>query len=125
MQGRYGNDELSKFTLIVALIFLLISVFSGAGIFSWLALAVLIWSLYRSFSKNLSKRQSEREKYLEIKNKVLSKFKLWKNMWRDRNTHRYYTCPTCHAAVRIRKPPKKKRISITCPKCNTQFEKNT
>ena len=52
-------------------------------------------------------------------------FGLYKNIWRDRKTHKYYKCPGCAAFVRIRKPEKGRRILVTCPKCRQSFEKRT
>jgi flagellar biosynthesis component FlhA len=70
MQGRYGYDELCRFLSISALVLLLLSYIPYLGFFYFLALALLVWSCFRSFSKNIYKRQMERQKYLTIKNKV-------------------------------------------------------
>lgn len=126
MQGRYGMDELSYFLSIAALVLLLLSwLIRPLAILYFPALALMIWSWYRSFSKNIYKRQRERNKYLEIRGALNRKVTLLKNMWRDRKTHRYYRCPNCKAVVRIPKPGKGKNIVITCHRCHYSFNKRT
>lgn len=125
MQGRYGYDELSRFLSITGMVILLLSILPYLGVLYFIALAMLIWSWFRSFSKNVYKRQSERNKYLNIKNKATQKFRLYKNIWHERKTHKYYKCPHCKAVVRIIKPGKGRSINITCPKCGSGFDKKT
>lgn len=125
MQGRYGYDELSRFLFIAGLILMFISYFPHLHLFYVLGFAMILWSLFRVLSRNIYKRQIERTKYLNIKNKLVQKFQLYKNMWSHRKTHKYYKCPSCKIYVRISKPGKGKRIMITCPKCGQRFEKRT
>ncbi|MBQ9030363.1 MAG: hypothetical protein IJ106_02760 [Parasporobacterium sp.] len=125
MQGRYGRDELTRVLIGAAFVFLILSLFRPLGFFSYIALAILIWDLFRTFSKNHAGRQKERDAYLKIKNTVTGKFRLLKGMWRDRNTHIYVKCPNCRTMIRLAKPPKGKHIMITCPKCRNSFEKHT
>ena len=125
MQGRYGLDELSRFLTIAALIMMIISNFSNLGFLYFLSIAMLIWSWWRTLSRNIYKRQKERNRYLSIKNKPAQKLRLYKKIWRDRKTHKYYTCPSCKAMIRITKPGRGKKIMVTCPKCRQSFEKRT
>ena len=61
MQGRYGMDELSYFLSMTGLTLFLLSVLiRPLSILYFPALAVLIWSWFRSFSKNIYKRREER-----------------------------------------------------------------
>jgi hypothetical protein len=125
MQGRYGYDELSRFMFIIALILMILSRFPHLHLLYIPGFVLLMWSWVRTTSRNIYKRQTERNRYLSIKNKFTGKFRLLKGRWRDRKTHRYYKCPSCKAMVRIVKPPKGKRIMVTCPKCRHSFEKRT
>lgn len=124
MQGRYGYDELSRFLTICGLVLVFLSVIPVLRILYSLAFILLIWSWYRSFSKNIYKRQTERQKYLETKRKIEQRFRLYGNVWRDRKTHRYYKCPHCKAITRISKPGKVRTITINCPKCGQGFVKH-
>ena len=72
MRGRYGgNDTLNKFLFGVFLFFLLVAIFSNKSsaansIFNLLAIAVLVYSYFRIFSKNIARRQAENAKFLEL-----------------------------------------------------------
>lgn len=125
MQGRYGSDELSRFLCISALVTIFLSWIPKLSFISILSWILLIWSLFRTFSKNIYKRQQERSKYLEIKGRVTSRINTYKRMWAERKTHKYYKCPNCKMWVRIRKPPKGKKIMVHCSRCGNDFEKRT
>jgi len=125
MQGRYGYDELSQFLSVTGLILLLLSFFPLFRVLYFVAFALFIWMWFRIFSKNIYKRQVERSKYLNVKNKVMREFRLCKNAWRDRKTHKYYKCPHCKAVARITKPGKGRKIAIRCPKCGNDFDIKT
>ena len=66
MAGRYGADDFSKFLLGATLVLLLLSLFSRLPVFYLLALASLIYSYYRMFSRDFAKRRAENEKYLSM-----------------------------------------------------------
>lgn len=121
MYGRYGYDELNRFLSIAAIVCVFLSVF--VPLLSPLALIMLIWSMFRTYSRNTVKRQSERDAYLRFIGKFKQFFKLRKNMWRDRKTHRYYKCPGCKAYLRV--PKGKGKIEISCPKCKNKITRTT
>ena len=50
MYGRYGSDQLSFFLLVVYVVLILLSGLPHLEALSWLALAVLLWDLFRMFS---------------------------------------------------------------------------
>lgn len=133
MEDRYGADELNRFLTLCGWVLLLIG-FVLSGIDSKVALiagsvlvtlswALLIYSLFRTFSKRTQERASENYKYFVCKNKVLGWFRRLKARWQDRKTHRYFRCPQCRATVRV--PRGKGKIRITCPKCKHQFVKKS
>ena len=123
MYGRYGNDDLTKFLLIVGLVFMIISWFPHLGWFYFLAAAVLVWSLMRSFSRKIDRRRRELDRYLRIKKPIVNFFKLRRNKWRDRKTHVYFKCKKCKAVLRV--PRGKGSIIVTCAKCGDRIEKKT
>ncbi len=123
MYGRYGNDALTKFLLILALILMLISWIPNLAWVYLLALAVMIWSLCRTFSRRFDKRRRELDRYLKIKNGVVNFFKLRRNMWRDRKTHVYFKCKKCKAVLRV--PKGKGSIVVICTRCKDRIEKET
>lgn len=123
MYGRYGNDALTKFLLIVALILMVISWIPHLGLVYLLALAVMIWSLCRTFSRRFDKRRRELDRYLRIKKPIVDFFKLSRNKWRDRKTHVYFKCKKCKAVLRV--PKGKGSIVVICTRCKERIEKET
>ena len=100
-----------------------ILVFPHLGWFYFLAAAVLVWSLMRSFSRKIDRRRRELDRYLRIKKPIVNFFKLRRNKWRDRKTHVYFKCPKCKAMLRV--PKGKGSIIVTCTRCRERIEKNT
>lgn len=123
MYGRHGYDELSRAMSVTALICLLVALFSGWQVFSLIALVLWIWSLFRSYSRNNSKRQMERQAYLRFTGRIKGWFSAKKRAWAERKTHRYFKCPNCKKTLRV--PKGKGKIRITCPECKTQITKKT
>ena len=70
MYGRYGTDRLNMFLVILLLVCAVINMFVRNAYFSvvltsWeFLLIILIY--YRMFSRNISKRYAENQKYLNI-----------------------------------------------------------
>ena len=123
MYGRYGNDALTKFLLILALILMVISWIPSLWWVYLLALAVMLWSLFRTFSRRFDKRRRELERYLKIQKPIVIFFKLSRNKWRDRKTHVYFKCKKCKAVLRV--PKGKGSIVVICTRCKDRIEKET
>ena len=116
MYGRYGLDKLGYAILISSMIItLLTSLLGGDG--NFVSLALLGWGVFRFLSKNTYKRSQENIKFLDIMNSLKKRVGLVKNKIRDRNTHRYFECTTCHNTLRV--PKGKGEITVTCPVCKT------
>ena len=118
MQGRYGNDQLNRFLMVLVMISLLLSLF-GVRPFYLVGIAILVWSYSRMFSRNIYKRQAENSVYLRYEYKVRQKFAGWKKAAKQRKTHHIYKCPSCKQKIRI--PRGKGKIEIRCPKCGQTF----
>lgn len=121
MLGRYGVDAFGKFLLGAVVVLWALNLFANSKIlYSW-ALLLMVYAYFRMFSKNTTKRYQENIKFLQIKNKIISRFNSEKSQLKQRKTHHIYRCPTCRQKIRI--PRGKGRICITCPKCKTEFTK--
>lgn len=123
MQGRNGGDELSMALLILSLI---LSIIGRLTKISWILLLTYIplgLSLFRMFSKDISKRRMENYKFAVILSPLYSKLKNLEKRIRDRKYYKYYRCPDCNQQLRV--PKNKGKIVITCSKCGTKFEKIT
>ncbi|HJD21351.1 MAG TPA: zinc-ribbon domain-containing protein [Candidatus Gemmiger faecigallinarum] len=118
MSGRYGGDQFSQFLSILSLILLVLGLFTW-GIFYYIGLALLIYSYFRMFSRNIQKRYAENQWFLTRTAGIRSWFAHIKVRFAQRKTYRYFNCPHCKQAIRV--PKGRGRISITCPKCQTQF----
>lgn len=127
MYGRYGTDKLNMFLVIMLLVFA-VGNFSVRNEYfsmvftSWEFLLIFL-IYYRMFSKNISKRYAENQKYLSIENRVRRFFGKSKYMQQQRKEFHIYTCPQCKQKIRI--PRRKGKISIRCPKCGSEFVKNS
>jgi hypothetical protein len=119
MTGRYGPDHLSAGLLFLSLLLSVILMFVPVSWLGYIVYIPLLLCLYRMFSKNLYRRRAENEKFLKFWNPVAA----WagKKMYRirDSKVHKYFKCPQCKQEVRV--PKGKGKISITCPKCRTEF----
>ena len=122
MQGRYGNDRLGQVMLVLALVCVVLSLFRIPFI-STAGLVILILSYYRMFSRQISKRAAENQRYLRLEWKLRAKLQGRKQALSQRRTHRIYRCPSCRQKIRV--PRNRGRIAITCRKCGTEFIKKT
>ncbi len=123
MLGRNGVDEFANFLIKVALVLCIADLFLRNPLINTLFLITMIYAYFRILSKNYAKRCQENQKFLQFKNRIVSKFRSEKSMMQQRKTHHIYKCPTCNQKIRI--PKGKGRICITCPKCKTEFTKTS
>ena len=127
MQGRYGVDELSRFTLGVALFCVVVGSFIRTsvtgGLLDMAGLALVIYTYYRVLSRDYAKRSAENQKYLAKTQKIRMRFQKEKGMMEQRKTHHIYKCPGCGQKIRI--PRGKGKIEIECPKCHVKFIKRS
>ena len=121
MFGRYGNDELNRALSVGALACLVLSLFWR--LFYGVALALMIWSLYRTLSRNISARLREREAFLKRRNTMRTKLRLYKRMWNERKTHRYFHCKQCKAVIRI--PKGRGEVDVGCPRCHVRTKRKS
>ena len=127
MQGRNGVDQFARFTMGVALAAIVLTLFTGtrSGIGAFLDLfgmAAIVYTYFRIFSKNISKRYQENQKYLQMTDKLRTRFQKEKRMMSQRKDYHIYSCPGCGEKIRIPRGGFKK-VEIECPKCHTKFIK--
>lgn len=122
MIGRYGGDQLGSFLSAAALVLFVLGLF-GHKVFYYLGLGVLVWSYFRMFSRNLTARRAENQWYLGKRAVVQRQAAQWRQRFALRRTYRYFRCPRCQQELRV--PRGRGRISISCPKCGTQFVKKS
>lgn len=123
MAGRYGNDQLSVFIMIVGMIFVLLAFIPAVRFFVIIAFAALVWSTFRCYSRNISKRRKENEVFMRFITKIKSKFRMNTRILKDRKTHCCFRCKKCNTMLRV--PKGKGKIEVTCPKCHEKIQKTT
>ena len=119
MSGRNGADDLARMHSWMVLVLLLLGIFTRLGIFSLLALVLIVYMYFRVFSRNTSKRYEENQKYLNFKYNRTVSWNRFKKHLAQRKDYRFYKCPMCKQEVRV--PKGHGKIEITCPKCREQF----
>lgn len=127
MARRYGNDKLNQFMMAVFLGCAVLNLFVrnayvSTVLNSWECLLILLVYI-RMFSRNISKRYAENQKYLALENRLRRFFGQKRYLMQQRKEYHIYKCPGCKQKIRI--PRGKGKISIRCPKCGEEFIKNS
>lgn len=123
MAGRYGMDSLGRFTMSLALIFIVLGMFIPNRLINILSWICIFLSYYRMMSRDVYKRSTENQQFLNRTSKLRRWFYTQKNTFAQRKTHHIYKCPSCKQKIRI--PRGKGKIEIRCPKCSTTFIKKS
>ena len=125
MYGRNGVDQLGWASLVLVLLLDTVELIvhskseTARMILSTVSFLVMVWILFRMFSRNLPKRRKENAWFLT---KIVNPVKNRKARSQDKD-HKYFTCPQCRTICRV--PRGKGKIIITCPKCGTSIHGKT
>lgn len=118
--GRNGPDQLSLALTVAAFI---ISLIPGGYITYGLSLVMLLFAVFRMFSKNIAQRQKENIFLLNMVNR----FKMWyhnsKAKRQQLRFYRIFVCNNCGQKLRV--PKGKGKVAIKCSKCGSKIIKNT
>ena len=125
MYGRNGVDSLGWASLVAVLLLDTAGLIvrskneTAQTILATASFLLMVWTLFRMFSRNLPKRRSENAWFLT---KIVNPLKSQRARSRDKD-HKYFTCPQCRTVCRV--PRGKGKIIITCPKCGTSIHGKT
>ena len=128
MYGRNGMDQLNLVLMWVVLILDVVTMLvqrnhaAVSMVLYWLSMAGWVYVLFRMFSKNLSKRRGENQKFVNWVWRMKSSRAGAKERHADKD-HKYFTCKSCKTICRV--PVGKGKIIITCPKCGAQIQAKT
>ena len=123
MIGRYGADKLGQFLIWTAFILMVVRMLIRNPWINTASSVCLVWCCFRMFSKNIGKRFEENQRFERICFRFTEKFRRWRFKLSQIREYHIYKCPGCGQKIRI--PRGKGRISIHCPKCNTDFIKKS
>lgn len=130
MYGRNGWDQLNQALFRGYLVLWIAEIAAGlllknrvvSGVLNGALFVLMVCLFYRSFSKDLSRRRTENQKWLGwywgMKNRSAGA--------RARHAdkaHKYFTCKECRTICRV--PVGQGKIIITCPKCGAQIQAKT
>lgn len=120
MQGRYGADKFSRFLLWFALALYVLALIPALWFLGYLGLVLLIFNLFRMFSRNAAKRAQENVKYLQFSGKFTEGFSQTKTRFKNRKEYKYFRCPKCHAWLKLKRGAGEG--TLTCGKCKHSFK---
>lgn len=129
MYGRYGTDQLFKALMVLYLVLIIITSivgrFSRPAYYTLYAINLLIvlYTFFRVFSKNIPSRRMENQKYIIFSGKIKAYFKLQKDKFTQRKTHKFVKCSKCKTLLRL--PRNKGKLKVDCPHCHNEFIINT
>ncbi len=129
MYGRNGWDQLNQALFrgylilwVARIVFTFLKQGLAVRVCETLLFALTLVIFFRVFSKNLYKRRTENQKWVN-----------WYCGWKNRSAgararhadkeHKYFTCKNCKAICRV--PVGKGKIVITCPKCGARINAKT
>ena len=122
MYGRYGNDSLNLFLIGTYLVLYLLYVISRLELLYWVSLILLVISLFRLLSRNVTRRREENIKFSRTVRPAVQWLRLRRTMHRDKE-HRYFKCPNCGQQLRV--PRGKGKITVTCRGCGATFQEKS
>lgn len=123
MYGRNGTDQLNMALLAAYLLVWLIQAllrrnFAVRMVLEAVSLALAVLILFRTFSRNLHKRQAENAKFLSWWSPVKNRLAIARQRRQDKE-HKYFVCKNCKTVCRV--PSGKGKVEITCPKCGQKI----
>jgi len=113
MRGRFGLDLISILAMIIAL---LLTRFN----YLWILGVVLLgYAIFRIMSKDLDKRNREKQKFEGYIRTLVVRFRNYSLGLKQRKTHAIIRCKQCKNTLRL--PKNKGRIRVKCPVCGLEF----
>ena len=123
MRGGCCADTFSNFLVVAGIVLLFASLIPGLDLLSWVALIVLAYSLFRSYSKNIAARDRENATFERIVEKPRKQLSLMRKKWTNRKTTRYFKCKGCGQVLSV--PRGKGTLRVVCPKCKTETKQKS
>ena len=119
MRGRYGGDKLSLTLLFTGIACSMVTSFTQITVFYYVGLALYFIALFRMFSRNITRRALENQKFLMFFSKIATAVRQFFVRLKNSRKYKYFRCPQCKARLRL--PRKVGEVTVTCGKCRHQF----
>ncbi len=120
MQGRHGSDQLSRFLLWVAVILYVLAIVPALWFTMYLGLGILLWVLFRTFSRNSARRYAENAKYLQWTAKLRTERSQGRVRLQNRKEYKYLRCPKCKSWLKLKRGAGEG--TLTCGNCKHAFK---
>ena len=129
MRGRYGfgygrADRINLCLVCVNIALGIVNIFvhdlAATYIISIISIAAVAYLLFRMFSRNISARSAENEKFSRFFGGIAGFFKFNFRKLKDIGKARYRKCPRCSAKLRL--PIKRGTHTAVCPRCKEKFD---
>ncbi len=121
MYGRYGTDQLSFALIGGGFAFYVLYVFTRSRLLYLVSLVLYGIAVFRTLSKNHTKRRIENQKFMNLWYKLKNKWVGIRADFEERKTYKHFKCPACGQKIRI--PRGRGKVEIRCPKCSNRFIK--
>ena len=70
MYGRYGNDQFNVFLIGTYLVTYLLYALTRFAPLYWVCMVLIVYTLFRTFSRNLTKRRAENARFMNYTVKI-------------------------------------------------------
>lgn len=121
MRGRNGMDTIVITLLWVWPILYILGLVTSSGVLILLSNVVMVYMLFRMFSRNVEKRRAENILFWNKTQPIRKKMGEWRSMFKNRKNYAYFSCPKCKAKLRL--PRGVGSVTVTCKQCGDKFEK--
>lgn len=111
MRGRNGVDELNRVLIYAVLAVYVLSMLFQSTLLYYISFLGMIYSMYRTFSKNLYVRREENRKFVTWLETTRIKME-------QRKDYKIFKCKGCGRNIRV--PRGKGKIEVTCPMCGNK-----
>ena len=120
MTGRYGVDQLYYAMFALWVVLTLVNIKVDSLILMAVSDVFIVLAIFRGFSRNISRRTAENEKFLKVWNPVKRNVRLLYRRIREIRIHRFRKCPHCKKTLQL--PIKRGKNMVKCPRCQEKFD---
>lgn len=122
MYGRYGNDQLNLFLMVLYLLLYLVYMLTRLELFFLFSWVLLVCALFRLLSRDHARRRSENARFMRLAGPVFRWLRMRRTIRRDKE-HMYFKCPNCGQQLRV--PRGKGNITVSCRNCGASFQEKS